>query len=84
MTGLYALQTALVVNGTSVFHNNTGIDGGGLTYSLYRNSYTLYFHENSILNFTNNTAQRGGAIFVDDQPGMQDPCFFQYSDYTNP
>ena len=81
MTGLYALQIALVVNGTSVFHNNTGIDGGGL--ALYRNSY-LVFHENSVLNFTNNTAQRGGAIFVDDQPGVQDPCFFQYSDHTNP
>ena len=69
------------MNGTSVFHNNTGIDGGGL--ALYRNSY-LVFYENSVLNFTNNTAQRGGAIFVDDQPGVQDPCFFQYSDYTNP
>ena len=80
MTRLYALQTALVVNGTSVFHNNTGIDGGGL--ALYQNSY-LVFCENSVLNFTNNTAQRGGAIFADDQPGVQDPCFFQYSDYTN-
>ena len=74
MTGLYALQTALVVNGTSVLHNNTDIDGGGL--ALYRNSY-LVLYENSVLNFTNNTAQRGGAIFVDDQPGVQDPCFFQ-------
>ena len=81
MTGLYALQTALVVNGTSVFHNNTGIDGGGL--ALYRNSY-LVFYENSLLNLTNNGAQRGGAIFVDDQPGVRDLCFFQYSDYTNP
>ena len=78
MTGLYALQTALVVNGTSVFHNNTR---GGL--ALYRNSY-LVFYENSELNFTNKTAQRGGAIFVDVQPGVQDPCLFQYSDYTNP
>ena len=83
MTGLYALQTALVVNGTSVFHNGTGIDGGGL--ALYRNSYLVFnFYENSVLNFTNNTAQRGGAIFVDDQPGVEDPYFFQYSDYTNP
>ena len=39
MTGLYALQTALVVNGTSIFHNNTGIDGGGL--ALYRNSFLV-------------------------------------------
>jgi len=32
MTGLYAHQTTVVVNhaGTSVFHDNTGLDGGGL------------------------------------------------------
>ena len=59
MTGLYAHQTTVLVNGTSVFHNNTGIDGGGL--ALYQNSY-LVFHDNSSLKFTNNTAkQRGGA-----------------------
>ena len=29
MTGLSVYRTAVVVNGTSVFHNNTGIDGGG-------------------------------------------------------
>ena len=63
MTGLAAFNTAVVVNGTSLFYNNTGINGGGLT--MYANSF-LVFYEHSILNFTYNSAkQRGGTIFVD-------------------
>ena len=82
MTGLAAYHTAVMVNGTaSVFHNNTGIDGGGL--AMYGNSY-LMFHNDSTLNFTNNTAKhRGGAIFVDTEL-FYTPCFFQYSDNTLP
>ena len=77
MTGLSVYRTAVVVNGTSVFHNNTGIDGGGL--AMYGSSY-LMFEKDSILYFTNNSAQqRGGAIFVERQQNMS-PCFFQYSD----
>ena len=77
MTGLAMFHTTAAVNGTVIFHNNTGIDGGGL--ALYANSY-IVLHEDSILNFTNNTAKhRGGAIFVDTQL-KHAPCFFQYSE----
>ena len=30
MTGLFVYRTIITMNGTSVFYNNTGIDGGGL------------------------------------------------------
>ena len=64
-TGLLAYRTAVVINGTSVFDNNTGINGGGL--AMYGESY-LVFNKNSLLNFTNNRAkQKGGAIFVNTQ-----------------
>ena len=76
MTGLSVYRTAVVVNGTSVFHNNTGIDGGAL--AMFGDS-NLVLKENSFLNFTNNRAKnRGGAIFVDSQQ-YRSPCFFQYS-----
>ena len=80
-TGLLAYRTVIFVNSnsTSVFHNNTGIDGGGL--AMYGESY-LVFEENSHLNFTNNMAkQRGGAIYVHTQL-QNSPCFFQHSEGT--
>ena len=81
MTGLTVYHTAVVANGTLIFHNNTGIDGGGL--AMYGNSYVM-FHQDSALNFTNNSAkEKGGAIFVDTQLKFA-PCFFQYSDNTLP
>ena len=81
MTGLAVYHTAVVVNGTVIFHNNTGIDGGGL--AMYGNSY-LMLHKGAILNFTNNSAKhRGGAIFAETQLELA-PCFFQYSDHTFP
>ena len=81
VTGLFAYHTAVVVNGTSFFHNNSGIDGGGL--ALYGDSF-LVFGEESFLNFTNNTAkQRGGAIYVDSRL-TRFPCFFQYPLATQP
>ena len=81
MTGLAVYHTTAVLNGTSVFLNNTGIDGGGL--AMYANSY-LMFHKDSFLNFTNNSAkQSGGAMFVDTQLVFA-PCFFQYTDNTLP
>ena len=76
-TGLLAYRTVIMINSnsTSVFHNNTGTDGGGL--AMYGESY-LVFEENSILNFTNNKAKhRGGAIFVD-ALSTKSPCFYQY------
>ena len=82
MTGLTVYNSAVIVNGnsTSVFHNNTGIDGGGL--AMYGNSY-LVFQEYSLLNFTNNKAKhRGGAIFVDSSTKyVKFACFFQYSSH---
>ena len=81
MTGLTVYHTAVVANGTLIFQNNTGIDGGGL--AMYGNSYVI-FHQDSTLNFTNNSAkEKGGAIFVGSQLKCA-PCFFQYSDNTLP
>ena len=78
-TGLLAYRSVIMINSnsTSVFHNNTGIDGGGL--AMYGESY-LMFEEYTILNFTNNKAQRGGAIFVK-VLWAQSPCFYQYVQY---
>ena len=83
-TGLLAYRTVIILNSnsTSVFHNNTGIDGGGL--AMYGESY-LMFEENSLLNFTNNSAkQKGGAIFVNTQLINYSPCFYQYFEGTLP
>ena len=82
-TGLLAYRTGILINSdsTSIFHNNTGIDGGGL--AMYGQSY-LVFEENSLLHFINNKAMnKGGAIFVNViLPNF--PCFYQYSDSTPP
>ena len=77
MTGLSVYHTAVQVNGASVFHNNTGVVGGGL--GVYGDSY-LNFEYNSMLYFTNNSATRGGAIFVETSYLLSESvCFFQYS-----
>ena len=83
VTGLAVFHTVIIVNGTSVFCNNTGIDGGGL--AIFGNSYFV-FHESSILNLTSNRAKhRGGAIFVETHVlFVYDPCFFQYSENILP
>ena len=78
-TGLLCYRTVVLVNSssTSVFHNNTGIDGGGL--AMYGDSYLL-FEDNSILKFTENKAkQRGGAIFIHTIL-PESPCFYQYTE----
>ena len=84
MTGMTAYNTELILkkNSTLIFHNNTGIDGGGM--AMYGNSY-LVFQEYSLLNFTNNKAKhRGGAIFVDsDSQFFKLACFFQYSSHNS-
>ena len=81
MTGLTAYHTVVVVNGTSsIFCNNTGIDGGGL--ALYADSYLLFQAGYTVLNLINNSAiHRGGAIFVDARQ-ESDPCFYQHYDNT--
>ena len=81
-TGLLCYRTVVLVNSnsTSVFHNNTGIDGGGL--AMYSDSYLL-FEENSFLKFTKNKAkQRGGAIFINTIL-PESPCFYQYTEDTH-
>ena len=78
-TGLLAYRTVIFAS-TSVFHNNTSTDGGGL--AMYGESYVV-FEENSLLNFTNNKAQRGGAIFVNTL-SANFPCFYQYVESTWP
>ena len=82
VTGLLCYRTVVFVNSnsTSVFHNNTGIDGGGL--AMYGDSYLL-FEDNSILKFTKNKAkQRGGAIFIHTILPTS-PCFYQYTEGTH-
>ena len=54
MSGIILYTTKLLLNGTLVLRNNTGIDGGGL--ALYQRSY-LVLYKNSVLNFTNNMQQ---------------------------
>ena len=82
VTGLLCYSTVVLVNSnsTSVFHNNTGIDGGGL--AMYGDSYIL-FKDDSILKFTKNKAkQRGGAIFIHTIL-PESPCFYQYTEGTH-
>ena len=84
MTGLWAFETAVVVsrNSTTVFHNNTGIDfGGGL---IMNDGSYLVFEDHSIINFTKNSAEKGGAIYVENNGLSKSACFYQISDYTNP
>ena len=60
MTGLWAFDVVVSRNSSTVFHNNTGIDvGGGLI--MIDDSY-LVFEDHSIINFTQNSAEKGGAI----------------------
>ena len=68
------------LNSTSVFHNNTGIDGGGL--AMYGESY-LVFEENSLLNFTNNRQSKEEEPFLlKIRSCKNSPCFYQYSEGT--
>ena len=80
MTGISVYRTNVEVSSDSpsVIHNNTGIDGGGL--ALYGDSYLL-LEDGSRLTFTNNTAQRGGAMFADASTISlfnKQPCFYQF------
>ena len=84
MTGLWVFETAVVVNrnSTTVFHNNTGIDvGGGLI--MIGDSY-IVFEDHSIINFTKNSAEKGGAIYVGNNGSSKSACFYQISDYMHP
>ena len=79
MTGLYVYNTIIMVNGTTLFHNNTAVNGGGM--AMYRDSFFI-ITKHSFLIFTNNKARKnGGAIFVESQLA-ETQCFFQYIDFT--
>ena len=57
-----AVSTNVVLRGRMKFENNSGFRGGAL--SLIDSS-TLFIHNSSVIDFTNNTAfQEGGAIYV--------------------
>ena len=80
MTGISVYRTNVEVSSgsASVIHNNTGIDGGGL--ALYGDSYLL-LEDGSLLTFTKNTAQRGGAMFADASTISlfnKQLCFYQF------
>ena len=84
MTGLLVFETAVVIknNTTTIFHNNTGVDvGGGLI--MIDDSY-LVFEDHSFINFTQNSAENGGAIYVENNGLSQSACFYQISDYMHP
>ena len=59
------MMTKLIFKGnsTTFFHNNLATEGGGAVQILNNSSITLNNHV--IIEFTNNTAQYGGAIFLD-------------------
>ena len=84
MTGLLVFETAVVIknNTTAIFHNNTGVDvGGGLI--MIDDSY-LVLEDHSFINFTQNRAENGGAIYVENNGLTQSACFYQISDYMHP
>ena len=84
MTGLLVFETAVVIknNTATIFHNNTGVDvGGGLI--MIDDSY-LVFEDHSFINFTQNSAENGGAIYVENNGLTQSACFYQISDYKHP
>ena len=59
-SGLVAHDSKIHIRGTNVIANNTGINGGGM--ALYDRS-SLLFHPPATINFTNNAASKGGAIY---------------------
>ena len=61
LSGLMAYDSNIHIRGTSnVIANNMGINGGGM--ALYDPSLLL-FYPPAVINFTNNTASKGGAIY---------------------
>ena len=84
MTGMWVVETAVVFkrNTTTIFHNNTAADiGGGMI--MFDDSY-LVFEDHSIVNFTQNRADKGGAIFAESSELSQSACFYQISGSVHP
>ena len=86
--GVLAADSHLLVSGSISFVENLAVDNGGGC-SLTADS-TLFFDPSSLISFTNNTAQFGGAIAVEDSVGYVyctptdvllpvTECFFQLS-----
>jgi hypothetical protein len=85
-TGIVSLGSKLNFNGLdNVFSNNTGVLGGGL--ALYESSF-IAVEDQTYIEFLDNIAIRGGAIFVSSVNHgsmISLPCFFQQgSSNTNP
>ena len=66
-------------NSISLFHNNLVAEGGGAVKVLNNSSFTLKDYIS--INFTNNTAKYGGAIFLDTTAVMQ--VNNSYENYIN-
>ena len=81
-SGILAVNSNLVVNGTLTITENNGSSGGGLF--LSQNSQ-IYLHPYTTISIANNTAEHaGGGIFVDDNYQIRPPCFFQlHTDIDN-
>ena len=44
----------------------------------------IVFEDHSIINFTKNSAEKGGAIYVENNGLSKSACFYQISDYMHP
>ena len=76
-TGLISLASLLTFTGLySKFENNFGVFGGGV--ALYESSY-LILKEPVFIEFLNNTAEKGGGIFVSEVNYASDSCFLTSS-----
>ena len=79
-TPINAVNSSLQFSGTVVFRNNTGYNGGAMSFT--GGSY-VYISNNTNVTFENNRAENaGGAVFVDQDTNY---CFFRerYRDSCN-
>ena len=84
--GLVMYNSVVEFGGVNTFHDNSGVYGGGI--ALYGSSY-LVMKKDSVLNFTNNRAEKsGGAIYVSQDEAwilsnstvLKEDCFIQLLD----
>ena len=82
-TGIIAIRSGLVLEGTNTIFNNTGNNGGGLT--LCDNSIIYLNDTVTVLNISHNRALRyGGGIYAEfGHTQVVPPCFFQFDNHQN-
>ena len=74
-TAIVAVRSALHFSGTIVFRNNTGYDGGAMSFA--GGSYVYISNDTNVV-FENNKAENaGGAVFVNQDATYH--CFFRQS-----